>query len=98
MTPSGSAINYAKLLPVKMSESSRKTMSWTRWPVSAKHLGTWGPWSHDRPQNPRQVQGHYRHRVPCPVEDQDQAVFGLSLIHISEPTRQAEISYAVFCL
>src|SRR5665213_2632188 len=24
-------------------------------------------------------------------------VFGLSLIHISEPTRQAEISYAVFC-
>src|SRR5665213_2388947 len=25
-------------------------------------------------------------------------VTGLSLIHISEPTRQAEISYAVFCL
>ena len=25
-------------------------------------------------------------------------VHGLSLIHISEPTRQAEISYAVFCL
>src|SRR5678809_792847 len=25
-------------------------------------------------------------------------VQGLSLIHISEPTRQAEISYAVFCL
>ena len=25
-------------------------------------------------------------------------VSGLSLIHISEPTRQAEISYAVFCL
>src|SRR5678809_1103534 len=25
-------------------------------------------------------------------------VMGLSLIHISEPTRQAEISYAVFCL
>src|SRR5678810_1445421 len=25
-------------------------------------------------------------------------VDGLSLIHISEPTRQAEISYAVFCL
>ena len=24
--------------------------------------------------------------------------FHLSLIHISEPTRQAEISYAVFCL
>src|SRR5674476_1597196 len=24
--------------------------------------------------------------------------FELSLIHISEPTRQAEISYAVFCL
>ena len=27
-----------------------------------------------------------------------QGVQGLSLIHISEPTRQAEISYAVFCL
>src|SRR5665213_4262977 len=26
------------------------------------------------------------------------ALLGLSLIHISEPTRQAEISYAVFCL
>src|SRR5665213_1898280 len=25
-------------------------------------------------------------------------LFCLSLIHISEPTRQAEISYAVFCL
>ena len=25
-------------------------------------------------------------------------VYTLSLIHISEPTRQAEISYAVFCL
>ena len=25
-------------------------------------------------------------------------ISGLSLIHISEPTRQAEISYAVFCL
>ena len=26
------------------------------------------------------------------------ALVSLSLIHISEPTRQAEISYAVFCL
>src|SRR5678810_1446633 len=26
------------------------------------------------------------------------AAYRLSLIHISEPTRQAEISYAVFCL
>ena len=26
------------------------------------------------------------------------AIVELSLIHISEPTRQAEISYAVFCL
>src|SRR5665213_4610590 len=25
-------------------------------------------------------------------------IYWLSLIHISEPTRQAEISYAVFCL
>src|SRR5665213_3687398 len=27
-----------------------------------------------------------------------EGVLALSLIHISEPTRQAEISYAVFCL
>src|SRR5678809_77628 len=33
------------------------------------------------------------------AEDIAQQVFAkLSLIHISEPTRQAEISYAVFCL
>ena len=30
--------------------------------------------------------------------EQDLIDIGLSLIHISEPTRQAEISYAVFCL
>ena len=28
----------------------------------------------------------------------DKTIVNLSLIHISEPTRQAEISYAVFCL
>ena len=28
----------------------------------------------------------------------NKSVYWLSLIHISEPTRQAEISYAVFCL
>src|SRR5674476_1264193 len=32
------------------------------------------------------------------VEAGDLTAFILSLIHISEPTRQAEISYAVFCL
>ena len=31
----------------------------------------------------------YEGHIPCEL---------LSLIHISEPTRQAEISYAVFCL
>ena len=29
---------------------------------------------------------------------QHRICYSLSLIHISEPTRQAEISYAVFCL
>ena len=32
-----------------------------------------------------------------PVVKDDVEIY-LSLIHISEPTRQAEISYAVFCL
>ena len=30
--------------------------------------------------------------------DGEAQALALSLIHISEPTRQAEISYAVFCL
>src|SRR5678810_796916 len=30
--------------------------------------------------------------------NQSPSILYLSLIHISEPTRQAEISYAVFCL
>src|SRR5665213_2687321 len=33
-----------------------------------------------------------------PARRQQMISRGLSLIHISEPTRQAEISYAVFCL
>src|SRR5678809_1612472 len=47
---------------------------------------------------------HYAH-VDCPghadyVKNMitGAAQMDLSLIHISEPTRQAEISYAVFCL
>ena len=32
------------------------------------------------------------------IADDKKLIQGLSLIHISEPTRQAEISYAVFCL
>ena len=32
------------------------------------------------------------------IGSDDTAIIVLSLIHISEPTRQAEISYAVFCL
>src|SRR5678809_74150 len=31
-------------------------------------------------------------------KDHPGPIYMLSLIHISEPTRQAEISYAVFCL
>ena len=30
--------------------------------------------------------------------NKNENIMNLSLIHISEPTRQAEISYAVFCL
>ena len=31
-------------------------------------------------------------------QTENEPMIELSLIHISEPTRQAEISYAVFCL
>ena len=34
----------------------------------------------------------------CMTGKDIEEVLALSLIHISEPTRQAEISYAVFCL
>ena len=50
------------------------------------------------------VHGYYDHmRYACGPNGLDidlpQSMFDeLSLIHISEPTRQAEISYAVFCL
>src|SRR5674476_1006651 len=39
-------------------------------------------------------------KVPFEVKKGDRVLVSkyLSLIHISEPTRQAEISYAVFCL
>src|SRR5665648_232838 len=42
-----------------------------------------------RPQTPQGL-GHLRHHV--------RKLLGLSLIHISEPTRLGMISYAVFCL
>src|SRR5674476_873062 len=42
-----------------------------------------------------------RHQLPpgqvAGSAEDDEYVWRLSLIHISEPTRQAEISYAVFC-
>src|SRR5664279_5767979 len=34
----------------------------------------------------------------APSDPDDAEVWGLSLIHISEPTRRTPISYAVFCL
>ena len=37
-------------------------------------------------------------KEPLDYSDVDEMERRLSLIHISEPTRQAEISYAVFCL
>src|SRR5665213_2558003 len=39
-----------------------------------------------------------RHDVCFPLYVEVDEIYNLSLIHISEPTRQAEISYAVFCL
>src|SRR5674476_1051853 len=50
----------------------------------------------------RQVQRHAGHQEWTVERLQTSLAVGdrnnLSLIHISEPTRQAEISYAVFCL
>src|SRR5678810_594191 len=57
-------------------------------------------WSHGEVTKPETINyrsfkperdGLFCEKIFGPVKD-------LSLIHISEPTRQAEISYAVFCL
>ena len=40
----------------------------------------------------------FKKMLPFLLSGEYHVVYGLSLIHISEPTRQAEISYAVFCL
>jgi len=42
--------------------------------------------------------GYHPTLIPGEALEHADAVVKLSLIHISEPTRQAEISYAVFCL
>ena len=44
------------------------------------------------------VQGKLQFEEFYALRDVSLTVHKLSLIHISEPTRQAEISYAVFCL
>ena len=40
----------------------------------------------------------YCKNIEVTIEEDNSITVQLSLIHISEPTRQAEISYAVFCL
>ena len=58
----------------------------------------------DRSQRGRTItHAHYFDLGDAPfpevqADDDAALVQWLSLIHISEPTRQAEISYAVFCL
>src|SRR5674476_703875 len=51
-------------------------------------------WVFQRGRSPRRVQETPTDSATNSHEDPQ----SLSLIHISEPTRQAEISYAVFCL
>src|SRR5674476_885688 len=59
--------------------------------ATAEHIGAWGLTEANT--------GSDAGNMKCTaVKDGDDWVINLSLIHISEPTRQAEISYAVFCL
>src|SRR5674476_763831 len=51
-----------------------------------------------RQTSPGSAAGHIFRRCDCSLAGDLLRVVTLSLIHISEPTRQAEISYAVFCL
>src|SRR5665213_587270 len=58
-------------------------------PLTARHpSGIEGTWQTFSPDYRTFAHREYGNRIG----------FFLSLIHISEPTRQAEISYAVFCL
>ena len=45
-----------------------------------------------------EILDYLKQEVMSDRADERTAQYYLSLIHISEPTRQAEISYAVFCL
>ncbi|GAB5801509.1 hypothetical protein JMUB7527_28510 [Staphylococcus aureus] len=49
-------------------------------------------------ENDDEVQHRAAHLEGELTDDEWQRVLDLSLIHISEPTRHAQISYAVFCL
>src|SRR5678816_4776183 len=62
--------------------------------LAYKH-GTRSP---DGKPGPRYWQNHGRYAITVTAAPPDRTVRGLSLIHISEPTRLLSISYAVFCL
>src|SRR5678809_261976 len=51
----------------------------------------------ERYQHCKNAWEHFQHLLRG-VPQRERNILQLSLIHISEPTRQAEISYAVFCL
>src|SRR5678809_1220360 len=73
----------------------------TVWSLAALHTEIWLPALHARVP-PLVIRCAEMSHVPPPLRSSCQAtmappaVSDLSLIHISEPTRQAEISYAVF--
>src|SRR5674476_148051 len=100
-TPWAHAVPPTLTLPDETWEPGRGT--------SIRELGLMGPWS-DQPSTvqyaclaAKVVTSIFTSHFVAPTNPYRPGVSSrtgkpLSLIHISEPTRQAEISYAVFCL
>src|SRR5665213_2659995 len=81
MVANGDAVNGRKLVDSVAAAAPAGT------PAFAEGLF----WRATLASNARDSEHEYRQIIV------DYPLSGLSLIHISEPTRQAEISYAVFC-
>ena len=85
------------------TESIEQNVSSTPTETAAKSLVVYFSWSGNTENVAKSIQSQTDSDIfeivpSTPYSGDYDTVVDLSLIHISEPTRQAEISYAVFCL
>src|SRR5674476_1127978 len=87
-------LNLLKSLEAKGVETSAIDLADVADPFKQYHKASSGPDSNKRPVFGEVRGSDYKEYFGKTIP----ALCCLSLIHISEPTRQAETSYAVFCL